>query len=61
MSKTPIHVILRRIKRLPAFHKAAHLKALINSEPKRSIRRQELEDALKYIMTRQIRRENRAA
>lgn len=59
--KTPIHEVLRRIQRLSLAHKAAHLSALVNMEPKRSIRRRELETALKDIRTRQLRKESRAA
>jgi len=61
MRQTPIHEVLRRIQRLPLEHKAAHLAALVRLEPKRSIRRGELETALKDIRTRQLRKENRAA
>jgi hypothetical protein len=60
-TKAPIHVVLRRIRPLAPVHKVAHLRGLIASEPKRSIRRHELEEALKEIMTRQIKREGRAA
>lgn len=61
MRQTPIHEVLRRIQRLPLAHKAAHLSALVVLEPKRSIRRRELEIALKDIRTRQLRKETRAA
>ena len=59
--KPPIHAILKRIRPLAPVHKVAHLRALILFEPKRSIRRGELEAALKEIVTRQIKRESRAA
>lgn len=61
MKPTPIHEVLRRIQRLPLAHKAAHLAALVEQEPPRSIRRRELESALKDVRTRQIKRESRAA
>ncbi|BBB99380.1 hypothetical protein [Bradyrhizobium elkanii] len=61
MRSTPIHEVLRRIKPLAPVHKAAHLRGLISSEPKRSIRRRELEAALKDIVNRQLRKESRAA
>lgn len=61
MKPTPIHEILRRIKPLARVHQAAHLRGLIASEPKRSIRRRELEEALKDIVNKQLRKENRAA
>lgn len=59
--KTPIHEIVRRMKRLPLAHQAAHLKALIDAEKPRSIRRGELEAMLKDVMMRLLRKENRAA
>lgn len=61
MKPTPIHEVLRRIKPLAPIHKAAHLRALIASEPKRSVRRCELEAALKEIVNRALRKESRAA
>ena len=57
--KPPIATVLRRIKPLAPFHKAAHLRALIALEPKRGIRRAELEAALKYVVNRELRRESR--
>jgi len=59
--KPSIAQVLRRIRPLAPIHKAAHLRGLIASEPKRSIRRQELESALKEIVNRQLKRESRAA
>lgn len=59
--KPSIHEVLRRIQRLTLAHKAAHLAALVKIEPPRSIRRRELETALKDIRTRQLRKESRAA
>jgi hypothetical protein len=59
--KTPICEVLRRIRPLAPIHKAAHLRALIFAEPRRSLRRQELEAALKQIVNRQLRKESRAA
>lgn len=58
---TPLHTIVTRMRRLPLAHQAAHLKALIDAEKPRSIRRGELEDMLKDVRTRLIRKENRAA
>jgi hypothetical protein len=60
-TKAPIHVVLRRIRPLAPVHKVAHLRGLIASELKRSIRRHELEEALKEILNRQLRKENRNA
>ena len=61
MKPTPIHEVLRRLKPLAPIHKAAHLRGLIASEPKRSVRRGELEAALKDIVNRALKRESRAA
>jgi len=61
MKPTPIAEIIRRIRPLAPIHKAAHLRGLIASEPKRSVRRHELEAALKEIVNRALRKESRAA
>ena len=61
MKPTPIHEVLRRLKPLAPIHKAAHLRGLIATEPKRSVRRHELEAALKDIVNRALKRESRAA
>jgi hypothetical protein len=61
MKPTPLHEVLRRIKPLAPVHQAAHLRGLIASEPRRSIRRHEMEEALKAIVNRQLKKENRAA
>lgn len=52
---------LRRLQRLSRQHRIAFLKSLVDLEPKRSIRRVELECALKREMTAQLKSENRAA
>lgn len=54
-----IFEIVRRIRHLPVIHQVAHLRSLIASEPPRSIRRGELEAALKSVMLRQLKRELR--
>lgn len=61
MNKPPIVQVLHRIARLPIHHKIAHLRALIQVEPPRSIRREELISALKPLMTKQVRKETRSA
>lgn len=61
MKPRPICQIIRNIRPLSAFHKAAHLRGLIASEPKRPFRRRELEALLKEIVTAQLKRERRAA
>lgn len=59
--KTPIHEIVRRMKRFPLAHQAAHLKALIDAEKPRSIRRGELEAMLKDVNLRRLKQERRSA
>ena len=58
--KPSIAEILRRIRPLPPIQKANHLRGLIASEPRRSIRRVELEAALKEVINKQLGREIRA-
>ncbi|MCK1520206.1 hypothetical protein [Bradyrhizobium sp. 17] len=58
---TPLHLIVTRMKRLPLRHQAAHLKALIDAEKPRSIRRSELEAMLKDINLRRLKHERRTA
>jgi hypothetical protein len=57
--KPSIAEVLRRIRPLPPIHKCAHLRGIIASEPRRSIRRVELEAALKHIVNTQLGREIR--
>lgn len=61
MKPTPLHIISSRIKRLSLAQQIHHLRALVSAEPPRSIRRGELESLLKDKLTRQLRKENRAA
>lgn len=58
---TPIHLIARRMQRLPLHHQIAHLRALVANEKPRSVRRIELEALLKERLTKQLKRESRAA
>ncbi len=60
MKPTAIHEVLRRIRPLARHHKIYHLRGLIASERKRSMRRAEMEAALKQIVNEQIRVEVRA-
>jgi hypothetical protein len=59
MKPTPIHEVIRRIRPLAPIHKAAHLRGLIASEKKRSIRRVILEEALKDVVNKQLKKEVR--
>jgi hypothetical protein len=58
---TPLHIIVSRMKRLPLRHQAAHLKALIDKEKPRSIRRSELEAMLKDVNLRRLKHEKQSA
>lgn len=58
---TPIHVVCARMKRIPLHLQIAHLRALVKDEKPRSVRRIELEALLKERLTKQLRKENRAA
>lgn len=57
--KTPLHEVLRRIRPLAAIHQADHLRTLIACEKNRSVRRVELESALRSVVLKQLRRECR--
>lgn len=59
MKKPPIHVVLARAKVLPLKHRIAFLRSLVENEPLRSIRREELIAALKPLVTRQVKKEAR--
>lgn len=58
---TPLHVLIRRMQRLPAKHRIAHIKSLLAVEKPYSQRRSELEDLLQVEILKQLRREIRAA
>lgn len=59
--KPTIFEVIRRIKPLSPFQQATHLRALIAGECLRSVRRREFEAALRQIVLRQLKKENRAA
>lgn len=61
MKPTPIFLIVSRLKRVSLAHQIAHLRALIQFEKPYSVRRNELESLLRGKLTKQIRKENRAA
>jgi hypothetical protein len=58
---TPLHAIVTRMKRLPLRLQAQHLKALIDAEKPRSIRRGDLEAMLKDVNLRRLKHEKRSA
>jgi len=58
---TPLHILIKRMQRLPAKHRIAFIKSLLAVEKPYSQRRCELEDLLQVEVLRQLRREIRAA
>jgi hypothetical protein len=58
---TPLHILIKRMQRLPAKHRIAHIKSLLKVEKPYSQRRCELEDLLQVEVLKQLRREIRAA
>lgn len=58
---TPLHVMIRRMQRLPVKHRIAHIKSLLLVEKPYSQRRTELEDLLQVEVLKQLRKEIRAA
>lgn len=61
MRPIPIHIIVARLKPLPLHHQVAHLQALVRLEKPFSVRRNELISLLAGKMTKQLKREGRAA
>ncbi|MHC2867958.1 hypothetical protein ACVIYH_009091 [Bradyrhizobium diazoefficiens] len=57
----PLHVMIRRLQRLPVKHRVAHLRSLLAVEKPYSQRRSELEDLLQVEVLKQLKREIRAA
>jgi hypothetical protein len=58
---THLHVMIRRMQRLPVKHRIAHIKSLLAVEKPYSQRRTELEDLLQVEVLKQLRKEIRAA
>jgi hypothetical protein len=58
---TPLHILIRRMQRLPAKHRIAHIKSLLLVEKPYSQRRTELEDLLQVEVLKQLKREIHAA
>lgn len=56
-----IFTVLQRMRRLSRPHRIAHLRVLVLLEPPRSVRRHELEAALRREVLAQLKKENRAA
>lgn len=55
-----IATTIARLRRIPRHHRITHLRAVIQTLPERSIRRQELEAYLRSEVTAQLRKENAA-
>jgi hypothetical protein len=58
---TPLYIVIARLKRLPLHHQIAHLRALVALEKPYSVRRNELLSLLQGKLTKQLKREGRAA
>jgi hypothetical protein len=58
---TPLHILIKRMQRLPVKHRIAFIKSLLAVEKPYSQRRCELEDLLQVEVLKQLRREIRAA
>jgi hypothetical protein len=58
---TPLHILIRRMQRLPVKHRIAHIKSLLLVEKPYSQRRCELEDLLQVEVLKQLKREIHAA
>jgi hypothetical protein len=58
---TPLHILIRRMQRLPVKHRIAHIKSLLLVEKPYSQRRTELEDLLQVEVLKQLKREIHAA
>ena len=56
----PAVIVIARMKPLPRRHRAAHLRALMRSQPSGSLRRQQLAALLRDATTAMPRREGRA-
>jgi hypothetical protein len=56
-----LHVMIRRMQRLPVKHRIAHIKSLLLVEKPYSPARCELEDLLQVEVLKQLRKEIRAA
>lgn len=61
MKPTPIHIVVARLRPLPLHHQIAHLRSLVALEKPYSMRRNELESLLQGKITKQLRKESRAA
>ena len=60
MAKTPLFLLTRRLDRLPMQKRIETVVGLIKHEGKYTIRRKELEEYLKGLRTRQLRKERAA-
>lgn len=61
MKPTPIHLVIARMKPLSLAHQIHHLRALVSLEKPYSVRRNELESLLRGKLSKQLRKESRAA
>ena len=61
MKPTPLHLILARLRRMTLEERIIHLRKAVALERPFSVRRSELESLLTGAVTKQLRRESRAA
>ena len=61
MKPTPLHLIVARLRKMRLEEQISRLRVMVALEKPYSLRRQELEDLLQFKVTRQLRKEVRAA
>ena len=61
MKQTPLHMIVSRLRKMPLHEQITRLRVMISLEKPYSVRRNELESLLQGKVTRQLRKEGRAA
>lgn len=61
MKVTPLHLIVARLRKMPLGEQISRLRVMVALEKPFSVRRNELESILTGKVTRQLKRESRAA
>jgi len=61
MKPAPLHLIVARLRRMPLPEQISRLRVMVSLERPYSVRRNELESLLQGKVTRQLKREARAA
>jgi hypothetical protein len=60
MKPTPLHLIVSRLRKMRLEEQISRLRVMVALEKPYSMRRQELEDLLKFKVVRQLKRERAA-